>query len=230
MNSKAQLGWATKEVIALCQSLEYNSVTSTMSPQWRSCMQRLELQARQQMGFEIQACTPSAYEHDNALAENGIRRVRGLAGSLMHNLQSKLPVTVSSSHALWSWCMRHSAWILHRLKPHQGLTPYKVVYGRQYRGWLWGPCTTNKAQTKTKTCFSVTSTHWRGILEPSRPADEDAEAVKAKAQEELKEENEFQRTSAFDKPPESQHEVDDVGECGATVQRTLDAQISPGST
>ena len=47
--------------------------------------------------------------------------------SLMHSLQTKLAVTVSSSHALWSWCMRHAAWILNRYNLHQGLTAYEVV-------------------------------------------------------------------------------------------------------
>eukprot|EP00435_Cladocopium_sp_Y103_P024644 s2858_g6.t1 len=45
-------------------------------------------------------------------------------------------------------------------------------------------------------------------VEPSRLVDEDAEAVKAKAQEELKEESELQRMSAFDKPQEILREVE----------------------
>ena len=54
----------------------------------------------------------------------------------MHGLQTKLAVTVSSSHALWSWCMRHAAWILNRYNLHQGLTAYEVVYGKPYSGQI----------------------------------------------------------------------------------------------
>eukprot|EP00435_Cladocopium_sp_Y103_P050292 s2110_g15.t1 len=45
-------------------------------------------------------------------------------------------------------------------------------------------------------------------VEPSRLVDEDAEAVKAKAQEELREEGELERMSAFDRPQETQREVE----------------------
>eukprot|EP00435_Cladocopium_sp_Y103_P004952 s4480_g1.t1 len=235
------------------------------------------------MGLQTQACTPSAYEHGNALAENGIQRIRGLAGSLMHNLQSKLAVTVSSSHALWSWCMRHSAWILNRFNPRQSLTPFEVVYGKQYRGQIcqYGEPVLGFARSsmkgnpkwrrmlflgkvegqdsfllydgvslkisrsvrrvktnwvvymgfyKQRNLYSwqykvgfgarVQPTKRRGgprpasvlppvtAVEPSRLADEYAEAVKAKALEELKEESELQRMSAFDKPQEIQREVE----------------------
>ena len=91
-------------------------------------------QARQQMGLNTQACTPSAYQHGNALAENAIQRIRGLAGSLMHSLQLKLGVTINSNHALWAWCMRHAAWILSRFNPHQGLTASEVVYSKPCHG------------------------------------------------------------------------------------------------
>eukprot|EP00435_Cladocopium_sp_Y103_P028418 s2167_g7.t1 len=137
MNSKGQFDLATKEIIAFCQTLPmlfHYDATLLLGSHLQ--LQRLTVQARQQMGLETQACTPSAYEHGNALAENAIQRVRGLAGSLMHNLQSKLAVTISSNHALWSWCMRHAAWILNRYNPHQGLTAFEVVYGKQYQGQI----------------------------------------------------------------------------------------------
>eukprot|EP00435_Cladocopium_sp_Y103_P039736 s2263_g10.t1 len=103
MNSKAQFDLATKEIIAFCQTLGYNKVMLRCDNEPSVVqLQRLTAQARQRMGLETQACTPSAYEHGNALAENAIQRIRGLAGSLMHNLQSKLAVTISSNHALWS--------------------------------------------------------------------------------------------------------------------------------
>ena len=131
MNSKAQFDLATKEVIAFFRTLAYNDVMLRCDNEPSVLqLQRLVVQARQQMWLWTQACTPSAYEYGNALAENAIQRIRVLAGSLMHGLQTKLAVTVSSSHALWSWCMRHAAWILNWYNLHQGLTAYEVVYSR----------------------------------------------------------------------------------------------------
>ena len=135
MNSKNQFDLATKEVIAFCQTLGYNDVMLRCDNEPTVLqLQRLVVQSRQQMGLRTQTCTPSTYQHDNALAENAIQRIRGLAGSIMHRLQLKLAATVSSSHALWSWCMRHVAWVLNRFNPHQGLTAYEVVYGKAYNG------------------------------------------------------------------------------------------------
>ena len=129
MNSKNQFDLATKEVIAFWQTLGYSDVMLRCDNEPTVLqLQRLVVQARQQMGLRTQACTPSAYQHGNALAENAIQRIRGLAGSIMHGLQLKLAATVSSSHALWSWCMRHA------VNPHQGLTAYEVVYGKAYNG------------------------------------------------------------------------------------------------
>ena len=105
MNSKNQFDLATKEVIAFCQTLGYNDVMLRCDNEPTVLqLQRLVVQSRQQMGLRTQACTPSAYQHGNALAENALQRIRGLAGSIMHGLQLKLAATVSSSHALWSWC------------------------------------------------------------------------------------------------------------------------------
>ena len=86
MNGKAQFDLATKEVIAFChQALGYNDVMLRCDNE-PSVLQllRLVVQARQQMCLQTQACTPSAYQHGNALAENAIQRIRSLAGSLMH--------------------------------------------------------------------------------------------------------------------------------------------------
>ena len=128
MNSKNQFDFATKEIIAFCQTLGYDDVMLRCDNEPSVLqLQRLVVQAGKQMGLRTQACTPSAYEHGNALAENGIQRIRGLAGSIMHGLQMKLGATVSTSHALWTWCMRHSAWVLSTYNPHQGLTAYEVV-------------------------------------------------------------------------------------------------------
>ena len=83
MNSKAQFDLATKEVIAFFRTLAYNDVMLRCDNEPSVLqLQRLVVQARQQMWLWTQACTPSAYEYGNALAENAIQRIRVLAGSL----------------------------------------------------------------------------------------------------------------------------------------------------
>ena len=46
-----------------------------------------------------------------------------------------------------------------------------------------------------------------GFIQPSSLVDEDAEAVKAKAEEEKREENEIERMTRHDQPRQIQHEV-----------------------
>ena len=90
MNSKAQFDLATKKVIAFGQALGYDDVMLRCDNEPSVLqLQRLVIQARLQMGPRTQACTPSAYEHGNAIAESGIQRISGLAGSLTHGLQTK---------------------------------------------------------------------------------------------------------------------------------------------
>eukprot|EP00435_Cladocopium_sp_Y103_P012149 s5547_g3.t1 len=284
MNSKNQFDLATKEVIAFCQTLGYSSVQLRCDNEPSVLqLQRLILETRQRMGLQTQATTPSAYQHGNALAENAVQRIRGLAGSLMHSLQLKLGgVVISSNHALWTWSMRHAAWLLNRFNPHQGLTPFEVVYGKPYDGQIceYGEPVLGFSRTMMKgnpkwrrmlflgkveaqdsfLLFDGTSlvltrsvrrvkSNWVvhmaffkelnlypwqykvgfggrviptkrkvtpkavtfvppiGPVEPSKLVDEDAEAVKAKAQEEKREEEELARMTGFDKPGEIQRDV-----------------------
>ena len=131
LSSKAQVDLATKEIIAFCQTLGYNQVMLRCDNEPSILQtQRMVVQARQAMGLETLACTPAAYQHGNSLAENAIQRIGGLAGSLMHSLQHKLRVIINSTHALWTCCMRHSAWLLNRYKQFQPRA-YK------FRSGLW---------------------------------------------------------------------------------------------
>eukprot|EP00435_Cladocopium_sp_Y103_P023168 s2953_g5.t1 len=44
----------------------------------------------------------------------------------------KLKVTFGTSHALWTWAMRHPAWLINRYNPDKGMTSYEVVFGKPY--------------------------------------------------------------------------------------------------
>ena len=77
-----------------------------------------------------------AYDHGNALAENAISRVRALACSLMHQLHNRLGIQLSTSNALWSWALRHAAFLVSRFSVINGATPYELAYGKQFNGTL----------------------------------------------------------------------------------------------
>ena len=77
-----------------------------------------------------------AYDHGNSLAENGIARVRQLAASLMHQLHGRLGGTLSTGSAIWTWALRHAAWLISRFSVLRGATPYELAFGRQYIGDL----------------------------------------------------------------------------------------------
>ena len=78
-----------------------------------------------------------------AWLENAVQRIKGLAGSLMHGLQMKLGgVVFSSNHALWTWSMRHAAWLLNRFNPHRGLAVFEMVF---WKALQWAGVRVRKA-------------------------------------------------------------------------------------
>ena len=201
----------------------------------------------------------------------------------MHSLQMKLGgVVISSNHALWTWSMRHAAWLLNRFNPHQGLTAFEVVYGKPYNGFVceYGEPVLGFSKTSMKgnpkwrrvlfigkvegqdsfllfdgtsliltrsvrrvKCnwvvymafykeFNLYSWQYKvgfggrvlptkrrvtpkavsfvppiSPIEPSKLVDEDAEAVKAKFQEEQREQEELERMAGFDRSSDIQREV-----------------------
>ena len=52
----------------------------------------------------------------------------------MHRVQDKLSTVLDTNNGLWSWAMRHSAWLLNRFAVVHGATPYELVYNKVYQG------------------------------------------------------------------------------------------------
>ena len=77
-----------------------------------------------------------AYDNGNSLAENAVGRVRPLACSLMYQLSSKVGVKIQTSSAIWSWALRHAAWLISRFSVIRGATAYELAFGRVYSGEL----------------------------------------------------------------------------------------------
>ena len=97
-------------------------------------VQKRAVRARKSMGFVTHDKTPAAYTHGNSLCENTVGRVRGLAGTLMHHVQEKLSMKLSTNHGLWSWALRHASWLLNRFAVVNGSTPFELVYQKVYKG------------------------------------------------------------------------------------------------
>jgi len=94
------------------------------------------LNARHALGLPTRISNSKIADHSNALAENAVNRIRGLACTLMEEVQHRIKVKLNTDNPLWSWASRHSAWILNRYRAVRGATPYKLIYGKPYRGVL----------------------------------------------------------------------------------------------
>ena len=135
--NKNQFAMMVQEVLNFTQVLGHSEIIYRCDnePSLKQ-LQDLLVRARQQLGLATRKAAPAAYSHGDSLCENSVQRVRNLACSLMHNVQKRLSTILSSEHGLWTWAMRHAAWLLNRFCPVQGSTPFELVYNKQYRGKL----------------------------------------------------------------------------------------------
>ena len=135
--NKNQFAMMVREVLNFTQVLGHSEVIYRCDnePSLKQ-LQDLLVRARQQLGLATCKAAPAAYSHGNSLCENSVQLVRNLACSLMHNVQKRLSTILSSEHGLWTWAMRHAAWLLNRFCPVQGSTPFELVCNKQYRGKL----------------------------------------------------------------------------------------------
>ena len=68
-------------------------------------VQKKAVHARCAMGLVTHGKIPAAYTHGNSLCENTVNRIRGLAGTLMNHVESKLSIKLNTNHGLWSWAL-----------------------------------------------------------------------------------------------------------------------------
>lgn len=94
------------------------------------------IDARRAMGLPTRISTSKIADHSNALAENAVNRIRGLACTLMEEVQAKIGMKLNTNDTIWSWAARHASWLLNRYRAVRGATPYELVYGKPYRGVL----------------------------------------------------------------------------------------------
>ena len=134
---QSQVKLATCELLTFTQNLGYTTVCylTDNEPSTRQILRSI-LHARHALGLPTRISTSKVKDHSNALAENTVKRIRGLCGTLMEQLQSNIKIMIGTSNPLWSWGARHAAWLLNRYRPVRGATPYELVHGRPYRGVL----------------------------------------------------------------------------------------------
>ena len=136
LRSKNQTSLISHELLAFTQLLGHEKVTyyADNEPATRQVL-KLLVQARTAIGLETHMRTTKLYDSaGNSLAENAIQRIRGVAASLMEEVATQTGLRFNAQHPLWSWCCRHSAWVLNRFQATQGTTSYELVYGRPYDG------------------------------------------------------------------------------------------------
>ena len=65
-----------------------------------------------------------------------MNRIRGLACTLMEEVEAKIGMKINTNNTIWSWAAKHASWILNRYPAVRGATPYELVYGKPYRELL----------------------------------------------------------------------------------------------
>ena len=108
LQSKNQMDVMNRELIQFVQMLGHSEIIFHCDNEPSILqLQRLAVKTRQNMGFKTRMSSSVAYDHaGTSLAENAIGRVRALACSLMHQLQGRLGVKLSTKNAMWSWARR----------------------------------------------------------------------------------------------------------------------------
>ena len=118
MKRKGEIKLATWEIKSFTQNIGHHEVCflTDNEPTTRQILRYL-LNARHALGLPRRIRSSKVADRANALAENTVNRVRGLAGTLMGQFQTKLRLKIGTSNLLWSWAARHSSRLLNRYRP-----------------------------------------------------------------------------------------------------------------
>ena len=68
------------------------------------------INARHATGLPTRISTSKIADHSNAVAENAVNRIRGLACTLMEEVQAKIGMKLNTNDTIWSW----ASWLLNR--------------------------------------------------------------------------------------------------------------------
>ena len=92
---------ATSEIMGCTQFLRHHAVCFQIGnePTVRSIL-RYFFNERHALGLPTRIRASKIYGHSNALAENAVNRIRGLAATLMEQLQSRIGVKLNTSNGI----------------------------------------------------------------------------------------------------------------------------------
>ncbi|CAE7361129.1 unnamed protein product, partial [Symbiodinium sp. CCMP2456] len=127
---------AVEELTKMASILGFEKVTlrGDSEPSMRKLLQMVQM-ARTRLGLatEIELANPDSSEHQGVRAERYIDKVRRLGLCLLHTVSANSKVELKSSHPLYSWAFRHSAFLLTRYHVHSdGVTSFELVHGRKF--------------------------------------------------------------------------------------------------
>ncbi len=75
-------------------------------------------------GIPYTCISTSKIADHSALSENAVNRIRGLACTLIEEVQTKIGMNLNTNNTIWSWAARHASWLLNRYRAVRGATPY----------------------------------------------------------------------------------------------------------
>ncbi|CAE7625515.1 unnamed protein product, partial [Symbiodinium sp. CCMP2592] len=125
------------EICRLLSMLGYSKVVLQCDPEPTCLKLRNEVRRmRLQLGLQTDVQQSAEESHQsNGGAEVAVQTLRQQCNTLLSMYEAETKLKVATAHALHSWCLRHSSWILNRfvLRPG-GLTPFEIIHGRPYKG------------------------------------------------------------------------------------------------
>ena len=82
----------------------------------------------------ITRASPTHSHESNGGAERAVQSVRGLARTLVTQVEHRTGLAFGADSPLWLWAFRHAGWILTRFgrRRDTGMTPYAKLFCKQY--------------------------------------------------------------------------------------------------
>ena len=101
------------------------------------CWVRDKVQANLiERGMSVTTRASPTHSHEsNGGAERAVQSVRGLARTLVTQVEYRTGLTFGADSPLWLWAFRQAGWILTRFgrRRDTGMTPYAKLFCKQYR-------------------------------------------------------------------------------------------------
>ena len=130
-------GYVTQSLSVWIASLGYTMVTLHSDKEPAICWVRDRVQANlTERGMSVTTRASPTHSHEsNGGAERAVQSVRGLARTLVAQVEDRTGLIFGADSPLWLWAFRHAGWILTRFgrRRDTGMTPYAKLFCKQYR-------------------------------------------------------------------------------------------------